>query len=639
MKTKSLTGLGVTLGLLCGAQAVMAAPTSDAPSAHAVINAASASLSVSFRIFLPLRNQAELDSLLSDLHEPSSPKYQQWLTPDEFNARFGPSKADLATLKKSMESHGFTILSEDAHGIRVEGTAKAVSQAFSVPVQTKTQYGHTRPMTRGTVRLPAEIASLNARVVGLDGIPQRQVHSHKVGPVEQQASKQDGAGSDAQLDNRESIVGPYWFTDLKQAYDYPAYEHGKTDGTGVTAAVLMEDLVYPGDLPALFNHEKFEKITGLPAPKVTTVKIDGGGVVGGDGTDEASLDVQMILGGAPGSKVTLVSVPDLSDDHLLDGYAYIVDKNAYDLVNSSFGGCELTYDADYNEGTDFTYILDEYHELFKQGNAQGITFVASSGDEGALECPDIDYLYGISPAYWQIGVSNPASDTSVTAVGGGNLVTTYKKGSLNSAYVSENGYGDTEIPYDAYGLGIDVIGGYWGAGGGVSPLNSKPAYQSLAITGSFTQRTLPDVGMQVGGCPGGISDVCNKNDSAVVVAVGVGEPDGGFFGFIGTSISSPEFVGALALFEQSKGKNHRQGNVNYYLYAKGVEQTLFGGPKAPSPLQYYHRGIPGYDGYYHGGYPSANYDYIYGQGSPDVRNLFSLTQYPAAGVPQTKTNP
>jgi len=33
-------------------------------------------------------------------------------------------------------------------------------------------------------------------------------------------------------------------------------------------------------------------------------------------------------------------------------------------------------------------------------------------------------------------------------------------------------------------------------------------------------------------------------------------------------VSSPEFVGALALFEQKLGRNHRVGNVNYFLYAK-----------------------------------------------------------------------
>ena len=114
---------------------------------------------------------------------------------------------------------------------------------------------------------------------------------------------------------------------------------------------------------------------------------------------------------------------------------------------------------------------------------------------------------------------------------------------------------------------------------------------------------------------------------------------GGFFAVIGTSVSSPEFVGALALFEQKLGTHHRVGNVNYFLYAAGAIQTLFGGASAPASLQFFHRGIPGFDGAYNGNFPSYNYNYIYGNGSPDVRKLFGLTGYPAAGLPQTASNP
>jgi hypothetical protein len=143
--------------------------------------------------------------------------------------------------------------------------------------------------------------------------------------------------------------------------------------------------------------------------------------------------------------------------------------------------------------------------------------------------------------------------------------------------------------------------------------------------------------MQVGGCPSGLAAACNVTDSAAVVAYGVGI-GGGFYGVIGTSVSSPEFVGALALFEQKFGKHHRQGNINYFLYAQGALQSLFGGTHAPGALQFYHRGIPGFDGYYNGGFPSSNYDYIYGNGSPDVRKLFGI-RGAAAGLPQTPSNP
>ena len=40
--------------------------------------------------------QAALTQLLVDLQNPSSPRYHQWLTPEEFGAQFGLSAADLA---------------------------------------------------------------------------------------------------------------------------------------------------------------------------------------------------------------------------------------------------------------------------------------------------------------------------------------------------------------------------------------------------------------------------------------------------------------------------------------------------------------------------------------------------------------
>jgi subtilase family serine protease len=628
MKVTSFTGVAAAIALAVGAQATLAAPSIDSHPAAAVVSAAAPNAAVQFRVFLPLRNPQALDDLIAQLHDPKSAQYQHWLEPAEFVQRFGPTAADLATLKQSLVSHGFTIISEDAHGVRVEGPASVVAKSFAVSVNASIQNGHTRFMAKGTMQLPSELAALDARVVGLEGIPEHRVHSRSMGPIADIPS------------NRYDIEGPYWFDDLKQAYDYPAFSK-KTDGAGVSAAVLMEDLLYPGDVAAAFNHEKFTAISGVKVPSVTTVKVDGGGAVGGPGTFEASLDVQQILGGAPGTDVTLVSLPDLSDAHILDGYAYIIDKNTFDLVNSSFGECELEYTAPFNQGTDFTYILKEYHELFQQGAAQGITFSASSGDEGALLCPGPDYGYpGATNVTFQLGVSTPADDPNVTAVGGGNLSTTYKSGSLNSAYVAESDFADPEIPNDPYGVGQNVYGGVWGAGGGISQIYGKPKYQTLAKTGSATQRTLPDVGMQVGGCPEGLAESCRSLDSAAVVAYGVNY-GGGFYGVIGTSVSSPEFVGALALWEQQfgAGKQHRKGNVNYFLYLMGAVQTAEGGIEAPAEYHYFHRHIPGFDGYYEGGYPSSNYDYIYGQGSPDVRALFGLKEYPAAGVPQTSSNP
>jgi len=628
MRINMLLAAGLCASGLVAAQSAMAAPLQALAHAdtQATVAAAAAQDVVEFGIYLPLRHKEKLEALIARQHDEHSPQYHQWLQPEEFLAQYGPRQADIDAVKNALTARGLTIVSTNAHGVRVRGTAAQVAQAFSAPLQKVTRRSHTRFQARQGVRIPGELAGVDLRVFGLASVPERHIHAHVLGKAPEAAG-----------DNRYSNVGPYWFTDLKQAYDYPAWST-KTDGTGVSVAVLMADLIFPNDVQAAFDHEKFTAVTGKPAPSVDTVLIDGGGAYDGYGSFEASLDVQQVLGGAPGAKVTLVSIPDLSDQHIMDGYQYIIDTNKYDIVNSSFGGCELAYTAAYNEGVDYTDLLQAQHEMFLQGNAQGITFVASSGDESGLECPSADYVNGGTAPTFVPSVSTPAADPAVTAVGGGNLVTNSAPPSLDSSYVRESAYNDPEVPSDPWGVGVNVSGGAWGAGGGVSVVFRKPPYQYLANTGSNHWRTLPDVGMQVGGCPGSAIS-CGDDDSAAVVTYGAGI-GGGNYGVIGTSVSSPEFVGALALYEQQLGKkNHRMGNANYYLYALGALQTLAGGVKAPAALQFYHRNNPGYNGVAPDSFPSYNYNYVYGNGSPDVRKLFGLTSYKAAGIPQTTTNP
>jgi hypothetical protein len=172
-----------------------------------------------------------------------------------------------------------------------------------------------------------------------------------------------------------------------------------------------------------------------------------------------------------------------------------------------------------------------------------------------------------------------------------------------------------------------------------------PAYQSLVATG-YTGRAVPDIGMQVGGCPGGISVVnkksnfCdgnnNPNDgdgntdrSYGIFAIAVGD-GGGFFGYIGTSLSSPEFASALALLIEQKG---RMGNVNGYLYQIAANQA-----KSGKPATYLHTEIPGFNGIIQSNI-SATYNASTGIGTPIVKSLVGVPAATAAGTPQTISNP
>ena len=588
---------------------------------------------VAFDVMMPLSNRDRLEAFVADLHNPASPNFHHWVTPAQFGMRFGPKASDVKAVAASLRSRGFTVV-EQTRSLHVTGTSDQVERNFATHLlQGRTQAGETHIMQEGSLALPAEIAATGAQVFSFSP---HVSHTNAVVVT----GKLDP-------DNRRSSTGGYWWTDLKQAYSYPsvlatAVVGGQTvplNGTGVKLGVLMEGDIYDKDIKDNFDHEKYTQISGKPVPTVARVLVNGGTGRNGPGLAEASLDTQEETTGAPGAQVTLYNIPDLSDGNVSAGYITIVESNAVDLVSSSFGGCELFDSPAYNGGTSYYGILKAQHELFLQGNAQGITFLASSGDSAGKQCPSPSYFTG-GPATFKAGLETPASDPAVTAVGGTNVITGGSLNSLTSPYSSENGWSDPEIPFDPYGVGVAVSGGSWGAGSGYSGFWKQPDYQAGIPTGSTTRRAVPDIGMQVGGCPGGISILdpadnrCdgngNKKDgypdyrrSYVIVSIA-----GNFYGLIGTSVSSPEMAGALATLIETQG---RQGNVNYYLYGLAAKQAAGQGT-------FFHTGIPGFNGI-----KNTNLGPVYGLtigvGTPFVAAMVGQPNAALAGIPQTPSNP
>ena len=61
---------------------------------------------MSLAIGLPLHNQAGLTALLQQLNDPASPNYRQWLTPEQFTERFGPTEEDYQTVVAFAKASG-----------------------------------------------------------------------------------------------------------------------------------------------------------------------------------------------------------------------------------------------------------------------------------------------------------------------------------------------------------------------------------------------------------------------------------------------------------------------------------------------------------------------------------------------------
>ncbi len=612
--------------------------TQAARAADVSVSRADASRPVAFDVMLPLRNRDKLEAFVADLHNSASPNFHKWLTPAQFGMRFGPEQSAVQTVANSLRARGFEVTVQ-TRSLHVTGTAGQVEQHFGTQMMVgRTAEGVTHVEQASALKLPPEIAATGAQVLSFS--------PHVAHTFARRATQA------LNPNNRYGGTGPYWFTDLKQAYSYPSIQQTVTTYTGVTAPLngsgatigtLISSDVLDSDIAAVFEHEAWATVSRTAAPKLfARVPVNGGAPVqlGTGDFDEASLDTQQELTGAPGANVILYTIPSLADGNIAAGYLKVVEQNLVDVLSSSFGACEKEYGPADNGGVSFFSVLQNEHEIFLQGNAQGITFLASSGDSAGLQCPSSNYGQAGAKPVFTPGPQTPSSDPNVTAVGGTNLVTTSSPTTFDSIYVSENGWADPEIPYDVYGVGQNVTGGYWGAGNGYSIFFPKPAYQNLVTTGATAHRSTPDIGMQVGGCPGGLSILpCNGGNnpkdghgntqrSSVIVGIDVGSSTGGYFGFIGTSVSSPELAGALALLVEQKG---RQGNVNTYIYQLAADQAKGKGP-------YYHTSIPGFNGYRNTNI-GPTYGFTAGVGTPIVNAFVGAPAGPVAGTPLTPSNP
>jgi subtilase family serine protease len=652
----------VAVGALCGATMTALVPLSASAGMMQGKNMGPAGKDevAHFSVYLPLTHTDQLEKLLQDQTDVTSSSYHKWLTPAQFKQQFGPSASDLAHVKSLLQAQGFTVVAEHTQNIEVEGPVSAVEKTFSTHLQHMQFKSGAVELAAAEkhLTLPSSLVAIGAVVP--EFVPHlAHVHS-KLMPLKVPQAKSE--------DRLASTFSFFFPNDLNEAYQLPSFETKVTPlfsrksvqvaGVGAHIGIVISSKISQTDLASTFDSEvglsatlvdiqDYTDNSNLPVPRVKFRDVNGGAkfdpVNDPEDAGEASLDTQMSLGTAPGAKETVYDVPTLSDANVTAAYTAVVEDNIVDVVSSSFGQCELDYTPAYNGGEDMTNILKLNHRIFQQGNAQGITFVASSGDSGGFDClPAVLFGNDLPPKKvlsFVAGVNSPANDPNVTAVGGTNLQTVGVPTADDATYSSENADFDALEPAmievtNGDGSKSEVVtlnNNTWGSGGGISTIWPKPLYQFLVPTGSNTHRSIPDVSLMMGGCPGGtINDCTVLPRSAAIIFVG-----GAIDVVIGTSSSAPEIAGVLAL---SVGVNGRMGNVNPLIYSLSLAQTLAGGTRAPKALQIFHRDISGSNAVFTVK-PGQAYSEVLGNGTLDVKNFLGLPFVAPAGTPSTPTNP
>ena len=115
---------------------------------------------MSLRFTPSAAQQAAIDQLLADQQDPASPRYHQWLTPQQYAAQFGLSSADLAKITAWLAGQGFTVAGAANGGtfVTFSGSVAQVQTAFATSIHRLSLNGETHFANVTGARLPAWLA-------------------------------------------------------------------------------------------------------------------------------------------------------------------------------------------------------------------------------------------------------------------------------------------------------------------------------------------------------------------------------------------------------------------------------------------------------------------------------------------------
>ncbi len=338
----------------------------------------------------------------------------------------------------------------------------------------------------------------------------------------------------------------------------PVYASNIT-GSGINIAIVGRTNLSNG----IFDLQDFRNTIGAGNGPGGAVNFGVGlngpdpGDLGGGEEAEATLDSNWSSSIAPGASVGLIASATTNTTDGIDlSEAYIIENNFADIMTESFSACEL-YATDAQ--------LAGQSAMAEQAAAQGITYILSTGDDGAAGCDDPS----TAPAVYPVSVNYLASTAFNIAVGG----TTFNENGDDSKYwTSTAPISETAISYipEETWNESSLADGLWSGSGGASAGNilsgfgttpgvPKPSWQ-FGVAGIPVDdvRDLPDVSLTAA-----------QHDPYLLCLQGSCQPDSQgqiFVYFIsGTSASAPSFAGIMALIDQAQGG--RQGQANYQLYS------------------------------------------------------------------------
>jgi len=583
--------------------------------------ASSASLK---RMLLVLKRSAAQDKSLAAaiaaMHQPGSPSFHHWLTPEQIGAQYGPNQSDVNKVVEWLGEQGFTVSSvSKAHSvIEFSGTAQAVANAFHTEIHNYAYQGSLYTANSSDPSIPSALAPVVAGFASLNNFPRGHVSSQ---PSQVKFDKETKKwfvskpttpltpGAKPQF---TTVLDGYTFypvtpADFATIYNLNPLFNSGIDGTGQQIAIVAESDIIPSDI------NTFRSAFGLPPAKLNIIMNgpDPGQTIA-DGP-EPTIDAEWSGAVAKNATIDFVISQTTSTTQGTDLSAmYIIDNQVAPVMSESYGSCESAIG---DAGNQF------YYQTWQQAAAEGITAIVSAGDSGAAGCDQnqpasshgdavnglasTPYTVAIGGTDFEVSTTNPAPywNTFNDPTNLGSALSYIPEvpwnsscGSpeINAVYAGNFGSGSPEALCNNANASeyLGAVGGGGGASNCVETNSSnqqcvagypQPTWQN-GINGiaDGTARYVPDVSLfAANGAFGSLYLFCEADLSPDSVC-DYSNPDSiEYFGAGGTSFGAPAFAGIMALVNQKMGS--AQGLANYVLYSLGRQQ--YGTTAAPNTKQ------------------------------------------------------
>jgi len=589
----ALAGAFALAGPIGAASAATAAVPGTAPAwavASADRGAVAAGTSISTTVYLASQNQAAMVAYAQAVASPTSSLYHHYLTPSAFQAEFGATTAQVASVETWLKSAGLTITSANNQEIVVSGNAAQTEQAYDVKLNDYSVKGQTYRAPAANAQVPASVSGDVLAITNLDNAPTAMQTSSLVGQEQtpavpsavsstkaQQSTGSDGATFlgptpcstyygqardkvdppiNGSADNPYAVCG-YVPSQLRGAYGVTAT--GLT-GKGVTVAIVdaygSPTIAADANQYAV-NHGDKPFAKGQFTQSVTPNQwIDESECQEPSGwAPEETLDVEAVHAMAPSADIHYYGANSCNDPQWLSVFSTIVNTHSADLVSDSWGG--VIYST---TGDEDASVIAEYNQVFIQGAIEGIGFNFSAGDCGA---EDPATACGADDTSTTPQADFPTSDPYVTSVGGTSVAIT-----KDNQVEWTTDWGTDVWLLD--GTSYEALGFNYGGGGGTSGTFSQPWYQAGVVPTKLAE-TLPD-GTKTASKMRVAPDVSMDADPTTGFLIGMTQelPDGST-GYAesaigGTSLACPLWVGLQA--DAMQGQNGTPiGFANPAIYA------------------------------------------------------------------------